>query len=75
MYSMVTSSPFLGLSLPLPSFNTFLVTPIVRRFEKGFLAVDRGYKLCCRRLKMIEESLEFLVEDGREIEWRKEPAG
>ena len=29
MYSMVTSSPALGLSVPLPLVIIFLVTPIV----------------------------------------------
>lgn len=35
MYSMVTSSPALGLSVPLPLVTIFLVTPIVANDETG----------------------------------------
>jgi len=35
VYSMVTVSPFFGLSDPLPSLRSFLVTPIVAVDDKS----------------------------------------
>lgn len=60
---METSSPFLGLSAPLPSMRTVLVTPIV--------AVDRSCGDAQRLVGSSWLSLQEIVEEDVQVRNRK----